>query len=335
MNDATPPDGPVRPSRVERAAHARSTRRGVAWGVAAALVVAGLGVYLVNRGGGDSPAVGSGGEGPAKETSATLALQVNGAPAPMLAVVGVPARGRGFFMPLSSELTVVVPGQGETSAAGVAALPADSMRIALSNMSGLWIDDYAVLSLRDLAAAVDDAGGVIVDLPDSYPTTTGSVGALLADPPPLVSTGEAEIDDVDAVNATLADAAGAEALDMPTERVTSTIVVPVYPALDELLSDALGTPMPVPTIVQNGSGEPGVGETVAERIIPAGFRVVLSQNAPQGFHVPRTDILANGPDHETEARAVEEALGVGRVRVAAVPSNVGDITIVVGKDFAA
>jgi hypothetical protein len=366
MSDATPPDGPVRPSRVERAAHARSTRRGVAWGVAAALVVAGLGVYLVNRGGGDSPAVGSGGEGPAKETSATLALQVNGAPAPMLAVVGVPARGRGFFMPLSSELTVVVPGQGETSAAGVAALPADSMRIALSNMSGLWIDDYAVLSLRDLAAAVDDAGGVIVDLPDSYPTTTGSVGpgevtmsgaqvkaflagatddagvrweillgALLADPPPLVSTGEAEIDDVDAVNATLADAAGAEALDMPTERVTSTIVVPVYPALDELLSDALGTPMPVPTIVQNGSGEPGVGETVAERIIPAGFRVVLSQNAPQGFHVPRTDILANGPDHETEARAVEEALGVGRVRVAAVPSNVGDITIVVGKDFAA
>jgi len=87
--------------------------------------------------------------------------------------------------------------------------------------------------------------------------------------------------------------------------------------------------------VQNGSGEPGVGEAVAERIIPAGYRVVLSQNAPQGFHVPRTDIMANGPDHEAEARAVQEALGVGRVRVAAVPSNVGDITIVVGKDFTA
>ena len=86
--------------------------------------------------------------------------------------------------------------------------------------------------------------------------------------------------------------------------------------------------------MQNGSGEPGVGEAVAVSIIPAGFRVVLSQNA-QTFDVVRTEVFANGPDHEAEARAVKEALGLGRVRVAAVPSNVGDITIVVGKDFTA
>ena len=92
--------------------------------------------------------------------------------------------------------------------------------------------------------------------------------------------------------------------------------------------------MPVSTIVQNGSGEPGVGEAVAVQIIPAGFRVVLSQNA-QTFDLTHTDVFANGPDHEGEARAVKAALGVGRVRVAAVPSNVGDITIVVGKDFTA
>jgi hypothetical protein len=119
---------------------------------------------------------------------------------------------------------------------------------------------------------------------------------------------------------------------MPTERVTSTIVVPVYPALDELISESFGTPTPVPAIVQNGSGQPGVGEAVAERIIPEGFRVVLAQNA-QTFDVVRTDVFANGPGHESEARSVKAALGVGRVRVAAVPSNVGDITIVVGKDF--
>ena len=50
-------------------------------------------------------------------------------------------------------------------------------------------------------------------------------------------------------------------------------------------------------IVQNGSGEPGVGESVAVKIIPAGFRIVLSQNA-QTFDVGKTDVFANGPDHE-------------------------------------
>ena len=77
-----------------------------------------------------------------------------------------------------------------------------------------------------------------------------------------------------------------------------------------------------------------MGEAVAVQIIPAGYRVVLSQNA-QTFDLAHTDVFANGPEHESEAREVKAALGIGRVRVAAVPSNVGDITIVVGKDFTA
>ena len=90
----------------------------------------------------------------------------------------------------------------------------------------------------------------------------------------------------------------------------------------------------MPTIVQNGSGEPGVGEAVAASIIPAGFRVVLSQNA-QSFDVATTNIFANGVDHEADANRAKAALRVGRVRVSQVPSGVGDITIVVGKDFTA
>ena len=81
---------------------------------------------------------------------------------------------------------------------------------------------------------------------------------------------------------------------MPTERVTATIIVPVYPTLDELLSGILGTPIPVPVIVQNGSGEPGVGESVAVSILPEAFRTVLSQNA-QSFDIARTEVFANGP----------------------------------------
>ena len=98
---------------------------------------------------------------------------------------------------------------------------------------------------------------------------------------------------------------------MPTERVTATIVLPELSRRSTDCSpERSARPMPVSTIVQNGSGEPGVGEAVAARIIPAGFRVVLSQNA-QTFDVDSTDVFANGTDHEDEARAVKEALGVG------------------------
>lgn len=366
MSRPAPPPGSVRPSRVDRASRARRTRRAIAVGVVATLLVAGLGVFLVSRQ--DDPGGSTGGDPASAEPNtepSLVALQVNGGPAPLLAVVGAPIDGTPFVMPLSPQLTLVVPGQGETSAAGVAALPGDSMRVGLSNMTGVWIPHYAVLSLRDLASTVDAAGGLAVNLQSAYPTKSGVLGpgqitmtgaqvksflagstddaevrweifltAWLADPPELVAQVDSEVDDAEAVNAALGRARGAEVLEMPTERVTATIVVPVYPALDALVSDSLGTPMPVPAIVQNGSGEPGVGEAVAVRILPAGFRVVLAQNA-QSFDVGRTDVFANGPDHESEAKAVKAALGVGRVRVAAVPSNVGDITIVVGKDFTA
>lgn len=366
MSDVWPPGGPVRPSRVERGARTQVLRRGVAAGVVGIIAVLALGVYFAGRGGDPPPPPSeASGETRTPVRSMLLALQVTGGPAPLLAVVGVPTDGEPFFMPLSTELTVVVPGQGETSAVGVAALPGgDSMRVALSNMAGVWIDHFAVLSLRDLEEAVDGAGGLAVNLPAAYPTTSdvlgpgeiamsgGQVkaflagatadsgvrweivlGAMLADPPELVTSGSAQTDDAEAVNTIVAAARGAEVLDMPTKRVTATIVVPEYPALDELLSESLGSPMPVSTIVQNGSGEPGVGEAVAVRIIPAGFRVVLAQNAPS-FDVSRTEVFANGAAHEEEARAIKAALGVGRVR-AAVSSNVGDITIVVGKDFKA
>jgi hypothetical protein len=330
------------------------------------LVVAAIGIVALTAGDDPAPAASAAPPAPADApTPDMLALQVNGAPAPLLAVIGVPDEGTSFVMPWSSELTVVVPGQGETSTAGVAALPPASMGVALSNTMGVWIDHQAVLTLRDLGAAIDAADGVQVVLSQAYPTTAGDVGpgqvtmtgdqarsflagatddasvrweilltAMLADPVPLSTAPDADLSDPAAVDEVLVSAQGAEVVEMPTERVTSTIVVPNYPALDEIVSTSLGTPVPVGSIVQNGSGEPGVGETVAERIVPAGFRVVLSQNA-QTFDVERTDIFANGPEHEGEARAVQEALGVGRVRVAAVPSNVGDITIVVGKDFTA
>jgi LytR cell envelope-related transcriptional attenuator len=101
-----------------------------------------------------------------------------------------------------------------------------------------------------------------------------------------------------------------------------------------VVTEAFGTEMPVPAIVQNGNGTPGVGEEVGRRIIPAGFRVVLSQNAAS-FNLPTTDVIANGEDNLEDAKAARKAIGVGRVGVSQVPSGLGDITIVVGEDFTA
>lgn len=54
----------------------------------------------------------------------------------------------------------------------------------------------------------------------------------------------------------------------------------------EALVEAFGGPATeaVPVIVLNGNGVPGIGEAVAERIIPGGFRVAVSQNASDFDH---------------------------------------------------
>ncbi|MET0801394.1 MAG: LCP family protein [Actinomycetota bacterium] len=367
MNEPGTPGGTVRPTRAARTARIQRVRRGVAFGIVAALVVAATGLWLVRRGDEGAAATTDGGSDDPSTPSETrlLALQVEGGPAPLLAVIGAPGTETPIVMPVPAELTIVVPGQGETSAPGVAALPGDSMRVALSNMTGVWIHDFAVLSLRELAVMIDAGGGASVTLPSSYPTENGVLGpgdvtlsgpqakaflagatddagvrweillgGMLERSLSLPSVSSIETDDADAVSETLAAAQGAEVFDIPTEPVTGDVIIPVYPILDERLTTALGTPAPVPTIVQNGSGEPGVGEAVAASIIPAGFRVVLSQNA-QSFDVATTNIFANGVDHEADANRAKAALGVGRVRVSQVPSGVGDITIVVGKDFTA
>ncbi len=104
------------------------------------------------------------------------------------------------------------------------------------------------------------------------------------------------------------------------------------PAFDDTVTDLFGTAAPIPVEVRNGSGEPGIGETVGAAIVPQGFRVILSGNA-ESFDVRRTEIIANGPDEQTDAQAVRDALGTGVVRVSQVPSGIADVTIVIGEDL--
>ena len=136
----------------------------------------------------------------------------------------------------------------------------------------------------------------------------------------------------------LGDAKGSAVQQVPVEDLGGDLQDPLIKAdpeeLPGFVSAAFGEGRgeTVPVIVVNGNGEPGVGESVAAKIVPAGFRVVLSQNADRFDH-ETTAVIASGDEHLDAARRVQEALGVGEVQVTRVPSGLADVTIVVGKDY--
>lgn len=147
-----------------------------------------------------------------------------------------------------------------------------------------------------------------------------------------------QADDATAVAAVLDDAKGSAVQQVPVEDLGGDLQDPLIKAdpeeLPVFVSTAFGEGLgeTVPVIVVNGNGEPGVGESVAAKIVPAGFRVVLSQNADRFDH-QTTAVIASGDEHVGAARRAQEALGVGEVQVTRVPSGLADVTIVVGKDY--
>lgn len=366
MSSEEPRGGPVRASRVER--HARRQRTRVLEIAAGVAVLALVGWLLFGRGDGGVQADASASASPKGPTgpSRLLTLSVSGTALPHLAVIGTASDGRpAAALPMPMEMVTIVPGQGETRMAQVAQLPGASVQVALSNTVGTWTEAYAVITLRQLAEIVDREGGLVVDLPVPVASSVGVLGpgsvtltgaqvrallslktvdaptywehvlgGLLAAPPTLQAGDLAASNGVQVVQQVLDGAEGAKILGFPTKVVAGTVTVAAQPDLDDVVTGAFGTEVPVPVIVQNGNGAPGVGEEVGRRIIPAGFRIVLSQNAAT-FGVPTTDVIANGDANLEAARSVRKALGVGRVGVSQVPSGIGDVTIVVGKDFTA
>jgi hypothetical protein len=359
-------DGPVRPSRTTRA-DASIRRRRVYAIVAVLLVVVIVVAWTLLRDGGtsagSSPTAGDStglqGRGPSK----LLAFSVTGAPSALLAVVGTGGGQPPAGLVLPPGMTVIVPGQGETPTEQVQALSGDSMRISVSNAVGVWAPHFAVMNLNGFRDTIDRIGGLTVNLPDIY-TVGGSVlgpgrthmsgnqvvtllyakaedtalrwssvlEAFLKAAPAIPQTDLTESDDAAGAAAALGAASGAEVQVAPTKVVGATAIVPAQPDFDELVGRLFGTPIPVRAFVQNGSGSPGIGESVARDLLPQGFRIVLTGNA-ESFNHDTTLITAIGADHLDDANRARNALGVGAVRVSQVPSGLADVTIVVGRDF--
>jgi hypothetical protein len=344
----------------------REHRRRVAE-VLVTLVVVVLGVAYASAQSGDDvdPGGAGGGSGSATpKAPALLALSVLGGPKPLLAIVGT-AGDPPAAMGVPQGLTLEVPGQGELTTRRVAALPGAGLQVALSNAVGSWASHFAVTDLANLATLIDRNEGLRLQLPGSVtidnavfgPGATRMTGvqvaaylgeedqntftrwevvldALLASPPDLKDGDLTETDDMAGVQATLDGAKGGQLETLPVQVAAATLRVPDYRALDELMAARFGVERtPVPVIVQNAAGGAGIGEAIGRLIIGRGFRITLSQNA-ETFDRAKTQIVALGEGHVREARRLRVALGVGRIAVSQVASGIGDIQIVVGKDFA-
>jgi hypothetical protein len=355
----------TRASRLRRQQHGRR-RRSIELLVAIVVVTVGVGYAFTQIDEGDRGGSDDGGSpSPDKKVPALLVFEVDGAPKPLLAVIGSagsPPAAMGF----PQGLILAVPGAGELSTRQVAALPGPGLQVALSNVVGAWAEHYAITDLDHLVPLVDRNGGLRVQLPD--PVTIGDVvlgpgavtmtgaqvsaflgaegqntytrweivlTAFLETPPAIAASDLTETDDLAGVQATLDGAEGGRLETLPIKAAAATIRVPDYQELDTLMADRFGVKRtPVPAIVQNAAGSAGIGEEVGRLLIPRGFRVTLSQNAVEFGDKP-TQIIALGEDHLNEARRARAALGVGRIAVSQVASGIGDIQIVVGKDFTA
>ncbi|HSL12282.1 MAG TPA: LCP family protein [Actinomycetota bacterium] len=333
--------------------------------VAVVLAVAAIGavaVWATTRGSdrSDERATPPGGRG----RSDLTVIAVRGTPNALIAVVGVHPERPPAALVLPGNVTVVAPGQGETTIDGVAALSGESIRIAVSNAIGRWADRYAVADAESFAAAIDQMGGLEVDLSEPATLDGGDLGAGthelsggevmvllsetgdvapirwadvvegLLEAGPLPGSAFAESDDAAGTVGALERARGAVVEIAPVAPVADQASVLDQPAADGLVRNLFGGRPPTPIVVENGNGEPNVGEVVAARLLPEGFQIVISQNA-DSFRHRRTEIAATAGEFADEAERVRELLGVGRVVVSQVPSGLADITIVVGRDFTA
>ena len=82
----------------------------------------------------------------------------------------------------------------------------------------------------------------------------------------------------------------------------------------------------------NGTGAVGQSQLVAQRLLPAGFRIVVTANA-KSFSYRETQVVFYRREQQSAATRVQQALGVGKLVRSRQPLEVVDVTVVVGSDF--
>jgi hypothetical protein len=263
------------------------------------------------------------------------------------AVVGSTGGAHGALV-LPTEIQVTIPGQGDATLGEALGLPPRQAATTVANVLGVWVDHHVVFGEERLEAIVDGAGGITVGsdtrngrevlaMLEDAGAGAGSafslvLSGLLADVE-WDPTALADSDSASSVAEVLEAARGATVSSIPSVQAAEGIFVSEPDAVRRAIVDAFGGPdrEVVRVIVLNGSGLPGVGELVAERIVPGGFRIVVSENAANFDH-EETLVVVGSADDVVLGERVRDLLGTGSVNVS-LSSGIAPVTVVVGKDF--
>jgi hypothetical protein len=331
-------------------------RRVLVGAIVAAVGVAAIAFGLSLAGGGDvappglpsSPAT-------APSMPKLLSISVRSLPQPLVAVVGVSSDGRTAAIDIPPSLLVTIPGGGDGTIAEVALRPGETLAATISNVLGTWIGAHATTDMVGLTAIVDRAGGLT--LPGSSQPSSGEqvrayleqktgserlarwsqvLSLLLAKPVTLQDSDLRGLGELQPSQEVLSQVSSPQVEDLPATPTQGRFLVADQAGITKLLSADFGIKVAAMArvAVLNGNGRPGIGESVAGVLIPAGYRVVSSQNA-QKFGQKTTQIIAQGASVRASAERLHGLLGVGRVIVVDQRSGFADITLVVGEDYKA
>lgn len=285
---------------------------------------------------------------PAPKPARLALLQVRAEDGPLTAVVG----SGGSFPPaalvLPPGLGLVVPGQGDATVGELGILEGRTAATAVSNLLGVWVSHHAALDAGRLAELIDRAGGVSLGgrtlggeeaLAEARAAGDAGWASVLAAALDAVAWAPTDLPDADSPTAVaeVLDAAREARVEvLPVEEVAAGISRADPEVVRSVVAVLWGFPdrEVVPVVVLNGSGRPGVGELAAERLVPDGFRVVLSENAASFGHEVTT-IVVPGEGLRGLAERVRDSLGVGEVQVAGPASGMADVTVVIGEDLTA
>jgi LytR cell envelope-related transcriptional attenuator len=254
-----------------------------------------------------------------------------------------------------ADVTINLPGQGlgtmrEAAVTGDRALVA----VALENLLGVPVDLSVTMTVQDLSAAVDAAGGIVVsDQALNGPATFGYLTAPEAGEIPderflrwqdvldgLLDTVAARPEAVAAFPEQLRPVLAAstpepaDLLALPVVELGAGLLRPDVEGVSQLVRERF-VPLEgdaIRLVVLNGVGEPGIGEEVARTLIPDGFRLMSSENANR-FDYEVTKIVAASEEDIPSAERAQELLGAGQILLGAQP-QLTDVIVVVGRDFA-
>lgn len=296
--------------------------------------------------------------------SETLVLQVNGATSPAIAVIGAGTSSKpSSFVTIPGGITLLDPSRGESSLAAVAQLPPGQMRVAISNLTGVWGKHFAVTDVGKLGQAIDRGGEIPVDLPVSIRVSSGYIGpgvvqlsggdiadllssvdatysdqlftavvsGLLTSPPVFQSSDLVASDDLTSVNAVLSGAESAMGLVLKSKRNAAGTLVPDFEGIDTVVAQSFGNRRPVTVSLEDANWTASVGNAAAAWMVPAGYRVIGYEktSAQQGT----TEVQAGDEADRQQAVRLQTVLRVGDVTVEPIPSGMAQIAVSLGTDF--